>query len=223
VAWLDADVIFEGGDWARETYRLLDDYPLVQPFETVYELGPDGVAPERSRAFRSGHSLMAMIAGGVPATQLLSGNMRVDYRCHAGLAWAARRDFLRDTRFYDVCILGSGNRAMASAALGYFNEAQEFLAMNPCQQAHYLPWAEHCYDNVRGRIGYVRGGGIFHLWHGRLEDRRYGQRHRGLQRFDFDPRHDIAPAPGGAWSWNSDKPDMHQYVLNYFPMRKEDG
>jgi hypothetical protein len=221
VAWLDTDVIFERADWAQETSRLLDVEALVMPFENVYELGPDDRAPRRAGAYRSGRSLPALIEAGTSARELLGGNMRLDYACHSGLAWAARRDLLQQTRFYDVCILGSGNRAMVCAALGYFRQAQDFLVMNSVQQEHYLAWAQPYFHRVRGHVGCLTGG-IFHLWHGRLEDRRYGARHRGLERFDVDPWRDIAVAPSGAWRWNSNKPALHRYIADYFASRNED-
>ena len=66
-------------------------------------------------------------------------------------------------------------------------------------------------------------GRLFHLWHGELRNRRYGQRHRARELLDFDPGADIAIDRGGCWRWNSDKPDLHEYVRNYFAQRREDG
>ena len=68
-------------------------------------------------------------------------------------------------------------------------------------------------------MGYVPGR-LFHLWHG---DRRYGDRYRVREFLDFDPSADIAIDDSGCWRWSSDKPDLHEYVYNYFDQRREDG
>ena len=38
IAWLDCDLLFTNENWAAETSRLLDRYPVVQPFEAVVRL-----------------------------------------------------------------------------------------------------------------------------------------------------------------------------------------
>ena len=68
-------------------------------------------------------------------------------------------------------------------------------------------------------MGYVPG----RLWHGDLRHRRYGDRYRVREFLDFDPSADIAIDDSGCWRWSSDKPDLHEYVYNYFDQRREDG
>jgi hypothetical protein len=75
---------------------------------------------------------------------------------------------------------------------------------------------------VRGRVGYIAGRAL-HLWHGALEDRRYGARDRALEPFGFDPFLDIAQDPSGGWRWSSPKPALHAFVRRYFEARNEDG
>src|SRR5262245_1466730 len=41
VAWMDCDVIFPQPDWAAESCRMLDEFPLVQPFAEMRHLRPD--------------------------------------------------------------------------------------------------------------------------------------------------------------------------------------
>jgi hypothetical protein len=56
-------------------------------------------------------------------------------------------------------------------------------------------------------------GGLLHLWHGALAARRYRERFDYFDQFDFDPVRDLTIGPTGAWRWNSDKPEMHQFVF----------
>ena len=124
---------------------------------------------------------------------------------------------------YDACIIGGGDKAILSAALGTFDDFARTREMNPRSAEHYREWANFCFKRVQGRIGYIRGG-IFHLWHGDLHNRRNFETHRRLfAQFDFDPFVDIVVDGNGCWLWNSDKSEMHAFVKHYFESRKEDG
>jgi hypothetical protein len=123
--------------------------------------------------------------------------------------------------FYDSCILGSGNRAMFCAAVNRFGDAIDYLRMNEPWAEHYSSWARTCWESIRGNIGFTEGG-VFHLWHGSLENRKYADRHKALRHFGFDPGQDIAIGSSGSWLWDSPKPEMHRYVREYFESRRED-
>jgi hypothetical protein len=56
-----------------------------------------------------------------------------------------------------------------------------------------------------------------------MRDRHYRERHKILPRFEFDPFQDIAIDDDGCWRWNTDKPQMHTLVNDYFLSRNEDG
>jgi hypothetical protein len=142
-------------------------------------------------------------------------------RC-PGMAWAARRELIERHRLYDACIVGGGDGAFVRAAYGRIDDAMRIQAMGRAKREHYVAWAQPFHDAVRGEVVFVEGD-LFHLWHGRPEDRRYEQRHRGLEMFDFDPFEDIAEEPSGVWRWASQKPGMHRYVSDYFVARREDG
>ena len=111
---------------------------------------------------------------------------------------------------------------MACAAFDSFELAVERWRMNNQQRTHYREWAEPFSNRVRDRVGCVEGA-IYHLWHGDLRNRRYAARFEGLKEFHFDPYSDIAVAESGCLRWNTEKPDLHEYVRNHFVTRKEDG
>jgi hypothetical protein len=106
--------------------------------------------------------------------------------------------------------------------MGRFEDLEEPILMNRAMREHYRPWAGRFHEAVRGRIGLIPGR-IYHLWHGRLPNRRYHQRWLGFAGFDFDPAADLAVEPQGCWQWNSPKPAMHSYVEGYFRQRNEDS
>ena len=138
-----------------------------------------------------------------------------------GLAWAARRTLLDKHGLYDGSIVGGGDRAIVCAALGRFDYCVEAQRLGSREEKHYRRWGEPFFADVRAQVGYLEGR-IFHLWHGNVKARGYARRHC-LAELGFDPFTDIAVDANGCWRWNSDKPDLHEYVRSYFASRNEDG
>jgi hypothetical protein len=222
VIWADCDIIFESEDWAERASRLLDRFMLVQAFKDAHHLSPswNPGEPPISALFTQ-PSAVSIIASGVQAASLfMRPSERGPYSTSKGLAWAARREFFEEMGLYDACIVGGGDLAMISAVYGCFDIAMR--NMNDLQKEHYLTWARRCYEMHHEKTSFLDCC-LFHLWHGEMDKRHYRERHDGLRCFDFDPFQDIAHDQNGSWIWNTNKPDMHEYVKNYFAARKEDG
>lgn len=223
VAWLDCDILFERSEWMSEATRLIEhqQMPLVQLFDSLYDLPQDydgGCAPSIT-----GFSVSSLVTSGTSTLEdFRPPTTRRLRRCAFGLAWAASRSLLSRHGFYDAMILGSGDRAMACAAFGRFDDAIYTARLAASRARHYLAWAKPFHTSVGGRIGCVAGA-LHHLWHGDLADRQYVERHVGLAMIDFDPQHDIRVDVNGTWAWASDKPHLHQFVREYFAIRQEDG
>ena len=224
VAWLDCDVVFEREDWAERALRGLERYPMLQPFRRVYEPAADGW-DERIRLppdSQLGYSLGHMLSLGIPTAELLQGGARIRRGVQSGLAWVARRELLDREGFYDACVMGSGDRAMLCAALGAQANMIAYVQMTPAWAEHYKAWSAGLFRSVRADIG-CTDGIVIHLWHGDLKHRRYTERHHGFSTFDYNPVTDIALDEHSVWRWNSQKPEMHSYVADYFGSRREDG
>lgn len=220
VLWIDADIFVDDPQWPERVRAGLDQNPLVQAFDSIEFLGPDGTdahAPPGRRA------LMASLADGVSLDDCVRGLLTGVHAAmpKVGPAWAARRELLEEFGWYDASITGGGSGGYALAALNRADVVREFHYLNDRQWAHFRSWAEPFADRVAGRIGFVTGT-LRHLWHGDPADRRIRQRHIDLQPHQFDPVADITHAPGGPWRWASDKPAMHQVVRDYFAGRRED-
>jgi len=222
VVWVDSDVVFQREDWYQETKVALENHALVQPYERVHDL-PPGAHPgpdctDKPLLTRPSLAAVARNGGFHPAgtsTNMLEVGS-------PGHAWAMRRDHLAAVGLYDAMILGSGDNAMAMAGLGHVDAYVKAYRMNRHEEDHYRQWAERFFEIVRGDVGMVAGD-LYHLWHGDLEDRGYGERYPGLAPFRFNPFEDIALDAGGAWRWATRKPGLHRYVKSYFDARKEDG
>ena len=226
VAWLDCDVVFATQDWAHLATKALAEVPLIHLFRERCNLDRAAQVffpPDRCSCDSISESVAYKMAiGTAQEDDFRQSDAPLARNSTVGLAWAARHDLLRITGFYDACILGSGDRSMLCAAMGCFDHGIKAAGMHGRQIEHYLAWARAFYRAVAGRVGFIEGR-IFHLWHGTLENRRYGQRLEGLSRYEFNPFTDIVLDPSGCWRWNNGKKEMHDYVKSYFKSRHEDG
>ena len=222
VVWIDCDVVFENPDWALETREVLKRTRLVQPHGRVFDLRPGTALDDidRGAVLWERESMARKYCRGAIDVGATSASMLREYS--PGHAWAARRDLLDRVGFYDPMILGSGDFIMAMAAIGRYRDIEAPYQMNQRQAEHYLAWAVRYHEEIEGNLGVVEGT-LLHLWHGDLVDRGYDVRYQGLKAYDFDPFSDVAVDENGCWRWNSDKPELHEYVRQYFARRREDG
>ena len=217
VAWLDCDILFSNPNWLIETSELLDNYPIVQPFQTAIRL-PRGL----ERYEGSGEVWNSF---GYEVTQNKEVVSKGDFHRHGhtGFAWAAGRDLLERHGLYDACISGSGDHFMAHAMCGDFSSACfDRLPMSVHQSAHFQKWGRSFYSDVQAKIGFLPGV-VLHLWHGDSENRKYVKRHSELVQHEFNPTTDLEVGTEGAWHWKSNKPRLRQWAIDYFYERKEDG
>jgi hypothetical protein len=220
VVWVDCDIVFDSDEWPKQVNRLLEDSCIVQTFSHAYDLRRDSAATDLrpTMAEFSREAAAFAIASGVSAASCLGASL---FTYQRGFTWAARRELLDQHGFYDACIIGAGVLAMAGGVYGCY-EAADFLCMNDRQKEHYLAWAKPFHETIGGGAGFIEGD-IYHLWHGERGNRRYIERLETLASLNFDPFEDIVIGQNGCWRWNTDKPEMHAYVKNYFALRKEDG
>lgn len=225
IAWIDCDVIFEHSEWASQASAALDQYPLVHLFRERHNLPHDARVediPVWDRA-ASAHSIVYRYqCGEITPEDFYLASAPLERRSTTGLGWASRRGVLDRHTLYDACILGGGDRAMLCAAFGEFEHAARAQKFTSTQYQHYLKWAEPFFQTVSREVGYVDSR-LFHLWHGDLQHRRYGERYQRLAELSFDPFSDIALDENGCWRWNTTKPELQEYIQQYFASRNEDG
>jgi hypothetical protein len=221
VAWLDCDIVFEEPRWADAARRALDEWPLIQPFSTARDV----LDPRAGALGEPAPSYAATACRGAPAEATFDyDGERVPRRrlSAPGFAWAARRELISRTGFYDACILGAGDRAMLQAAAGRFEDEIPARMPSAAHAGHYRRWAREFHRAVGGRVGFVPGG-VVHLWHGDFRERQYRRRFDGFGRFEFDPERDVAIDAQGCWRWSSPKPELHAFARDLFVRRREDS
>jgi len=223
VAWLDSDIVFCNPGWSAALEDLLDRHRLVQPFTRFHRLEPEEPLPSDGQREPDGSSLVHLMREGLlPDSHFRQGGTSSTFRYTPGLAWAARRDEISAVGLYDALILGSGDRALLSAACGRQHDFVVKLGMNERQARHYLAWAGPVAAWAQGDVASLPGD-VCHLWHGAIHHRAYCERYERLAEHEFDPAGDIARESGGGWVWASKKPALHAYVLRYFHERHEDA
>jgi len=219
VAWVDCHVIFVDGDWAEKTSKLLETFPVVQPFDRVIRL------PRGHDAYRGEGDLwpgFVAVAQKHPDLMIAGDFAR---HGHTGFAWAGRREVIQRHGLYDACISGSGDHMMAHAFCGDWGSPCIERILGPAMSAHrihFTKWCKAVYGDVRAKVG-VTPGALLHLWHGEMDHRRYVLRNRELAGFGFDPAVDLKIGEEGVWEWGSDKGELHRWAVEYYPSRREDG
>lgn len=223
VAWIDCDILFGWKGWSNEAISALEKYPLIQLFDQLYDLDRNEMLQNETTSMKkpSGYSYayhynFDSLANMVPET---FNEFRY---CACGIAWAGRLELIKKHKLYDAMILGSGDRMMAFASTGKFQDAINTVKLDVDRIDHYLKWAIPLFEDTKGRIGHLTGN-VFHLWHGDLSNRGWMYRHKNLSDKGFNPERDLTLNEQNCWEWKSENLDLQQYVSGYFSDRREDG
>jgi hypothetical protein len=229
IAWFDCDVILKRSDWVDEAKSQLKEFKVIQLFSEAVHVNSEDY--EKKSDHFNGYASVPGIVSLSNARELMSlGRQEQEHLKFVskkeeiykmGLAWAADRGLLEDHGFYDASIVGSGDRLMVSAMHGRFEDSTRLFLFKGTLQQHYLRWAVPFHKSLAERLGHLPGT-IYHLKHGKLKNRRYLDRHEQLAGFGFDPDSDIRIGANGAWQWARPRPDLEEFLRNYFVGRDED-
>lgn len=200
VVWVDADILFEQPNWWEHMSDMLDEYKIVQSYEEVIFLDPDG----KEQTSKSSVTKIAYENSLLPHNTAISSCLDLDKKYASGFSWGVRREFIEKFRIYDYWITGSCDTALAIAIYGDFKNSFIPDRLNPKMKQHFMDWAIQVFEYVDGDISYLDGR-IRHLWHG---ERNYKKRWQCIR--DLDPYTDIKINTEGVLQWCSDKPSMHR-------------
>jgi len=199
VCWIDADVILDDPEaWYEQLDQALDHTPVVQPFESMTDLGPNG---ERMRWSKS-----------IVAAKQKKGR--------PGFIWACRREVLDGIGLYDRSVLGSGDVVFCKGATGEFS-AEHLNRYTVAHRRDALGYMAKLYARTQGRVTHISHHAT-HLFHGRLRNRQYVSRDKILVSHDYDPTTDVAIDEKGVMAWAGNKPTIVGEVRAYFLGRRED-
>ncbi len=217
VIWVDADIVVPDPQlWIDGIESGLEHYSVVQAFSAVK------MRDSKGNTMLKNPSTMASLRRSSDPNAVYQATLdRSTGAPCSGHVWAARREVLSTRGFYDGCIIGGGDSAFICAALGDFDRVIHLHGMGDRQKHRYLNWAQELYTGITDGVGYVDHE-IDHLWHGTIGNRRGAERHAKLNEIGFDPYVDICLNHNQIWEWATPKPELHNYVRNYFHSRQED-
>lgn len=213
VGWIDGDILFLNDGWLQDAENALDAYPLIQLFDRVVSDGESepGMVAHRHMTQEAPQRAVRTIGNGIKDA------------CYgrSGYAWAARREVLDKSGFYDRCIVGGGDAVMGYAAYNRIwptlEQAKEVFTSD--HFADVSAWVEQFHGAVQGNVGFIPGT-IVHLDHGSKEGRGYQSRTEILKTHKFTPS-DLKRSENGPWEWATPKHGMHAAIENYFERRAD--
>ncbi len=209
VAWVDTDVEFRCEHWAQETLHQLQHYHLLQPWQHCADLTHNGSIFQTHASFGYRHQ-----AGDVTKPGYFASG-------HPGYAWACTRVFWEQVGgLLDIGILGSGDRHMATAAVGAVEKS-----VNAKLSGGYLrrcqAWQQRAMRLTHGEVGFTVGR-IEHHFHGPKARRFYKERWQILVDHNFDPDVDLMRDAQGVLHIVG-KPALEQAIRKYNRSRMEDS
>ena len=239
VLFADADVQFLNRNVVTETIHALQTHPVVQPWETCADLGPDGqiMAVHRSFGWCAARGWEWK-----PVRVPTDGRRRrkhdgaYEYVCrpdddgpagfgnpwHPGFALAFRREVLDRLPLLDVGALGAGDHHMCTAMIG---KADLSLpgGIGDGYRRRVLAWQAAAARWIRGDLGFVPGS-IVHYFHGPKRARRYLGRWKVLVDNAFDPDVHLLRNAFGVLELDPDAPTgLRDGMREYFTARNEDS
>jgi hypothetical protein len=219
VAFLDADIVFRRPHWAAEALAALDLYPVIQPWDIAYDLGPHDEHIQLHHSFASvWHAGGPVVADRSKFWKFSGGGYEYP---HSGYAWAWQRRALdRVGGLFDLGGMGSGDHHIA---LGLVGRADASLpgGVSANYRAAVMTWGARAAAEINGKLGFAHGA-LEHPFHGRKGDRGYESRWDMFLKHGFDPLVDLKHNTFGVIEFAGNKPDLERAFDRYLRAREED-
>ena len=218
MAWIDADIAFINPNWVRDTLDALEHYKVVQLFQNAIDLGPNLEVLNVFTGIGYAHCMNLNIS----YLQYCGHDGITNKFYHPGYGYAInRKAFNKIGGLIDYAILGSADSHMAYSFLEKVNET-----LNSKLHINYKKkikiFEDRCKQYIKKNFGYVPGT-ILHYFHGKKQDRKYGDRWKILINHQYDPLRDIFYDAQGLLQLTQNKPEFRDEIRRYFRGRNEDS
>ena len=219
IATLDADITFRKTGWATETLNALDLYPVIQPWSTAYDLGPQDQHVQTHTSFASlYHAGLPVVAGGPKFWTFNGGAYQY---AHTGYAWAWTKTTLARTGgLFELGGMGSGDHHMALGLIGQYAKSLPGGISANYRNA-VAAWGNLASAEINGKLGFVTGT-VEHPFHGKKVDRDYLGRWDMFLEHGFDPTTDLKYNTQRVIEFAGNKPDLERSFDRYLRARNED-
>lgn len=207
ILWVDTDISFQNSDMMQELETKLDQYDIVQPFETVIE-SRYGIISENKCLNTYGYAKRLK--------DYAKGKKLNNIRSPAfGLTWGINRSIMPNGYFYDKHILGSSDLLqIQSVTLDILNKS----FIGNYSDNIVRSWIDYCRKMPKKKydIGYCHGS-IEHFYHGKAVNRGYKYRECLLNKYGFDPKLHLEIDDNGLYKILH--PELKTAISNYFNKR----
>lgn len=219
IGTFDADVHFRKPGWATETLHALQLYPVVQPWKTALDLGPNDELIQCHTSFASlYHAGEPVVATGTNFWTFDGGSYRY---AHSGFAWAWSRETIDNIGgLFELGGMGSGDHHMALGLVGAAEKSMPSGTNGVYREAVKL-WESRALIHVNRKLGFVPGI-IEHKYHGRKSDRAYVSRWDMFVEHRFSPYTDLKRNSFGVLEFSGNKPELELCFDRYLRSRNED-
>lgn len=203
--FIDCDLIFSDKNWHRNTSLLLNEFDLIQPFDTCKWIQKNNITSDTGQLPSS-----VALHQGIEFTQAYY---------HPGFSWAFnKKAFDKINGFYDWVAIGEGDICFVNSFLK--NKKSRMHASFTTSEKYNL-YAENLF-NQNLKIGFLRNNTASHLYHGCLKRRDYDNRHKYVSDVIRNKPEDyLVRDPDGLIRWKY--PSKHNNLITeYFKSRQED-
>lgn len=183
IMWLDADVVCLDSGWIQKICRYLENYKVIQPFKYVVRMDKANNVTSYNKRLTSGE-----LKYGWENDSYTLGYLAAYDKAQwgqIGFAWAARRYIVEDLLLYDRCPVGAGDVLFGTAITGDFRRVYNQKSCSELSHEHYFMWAKELHKLVANSYCYMPST-IYHLWHGKVKNRKYFSTREGLVNAGFD-------------------------------------
>lgn len=193
-AWIDCDIVFEDNDWMSKTLDSLSSNDIVQMFETVILLNPDGGEDRRFKSMLSEFYNNPLFNNGHPN------------QGHPGFAFAGRKE---KVKFYNNFVFS--NDVVFCSSLTHDYWIIKSWDISDEMKSDIIKW---CESNQKTKFSFVDLNAK-HLWHGSWTNRMYNSRMKIVDKH----RHKVKIKNG---LYSCEDGEAKKDFIELFRKRKED-
>jgi hypothetical protein len=217
----DADVTWRAKGWASRTINALDLSPVVQPWKSCFDLGPNSTHMSVATSFAWMHSEGAKVVPTFNKKTMVLTNYPYGYP-HPGFAWAWKRDFLDWAGgLFEWGGVGAGDHHMALALVGEPDASIPEGLAGPYNDL-LKAWATRANAFNGFKLGWLDDT-IEHMFHGSKVSRGYNSRWQMFLKYQFNPVTDVKRNSYGVLEFAGNKPALEAAWLKYLIARNEDS
>ena len=211
-AWWDCDTRFQRPDIAYEILHQHQHYDYLQNFSYTHDLNSSYEIMNTSMGFA-----YAYWNGFMKGKE---GKDNSYTSLHPGMAHSCTRKWYDAVGgLLDICILGSGDRAMIFGLVGWMEKTFP-KNIHPNYEQMLMSWQERALK-FKTNFGYIRNS-LTHHMHGKKSDRRYGNRHQILVDTNYNPLTDLRKNTYGIYELTDNNIPLRDGLRDYFRGRNED-